>query len=56
MIDQIINLLGYESVDTLPYFGEHIIILFVCLVIFFGALAFFDAILKIIFGLFPGKD
>lgn len=56
MIESILQLIGYESLTDLPYFGEQIILLFILILLFFGALAFLNAILNIIFGLLPGKD
>lgn len=56
MLNSLIELIGYESLSDLPYFTEEYIIVFLLVLIFFGALAFFNALLKIIFGLFPGKD
>ena len=55
MIDNLISLLGITA-DELPYFGENVIFIFVLSLLFFGALAFFNAILNIIFGILPGKD
>lgn len=55
MINSLIEILGYSSVDQLPYFSENLIILFILTTLFFGALAFFDAILKIIFSIIPRR-
>lgn len=55
MIDSVLELLGLTAAD-LPYFGDQIILIFTLCLLFFGALAFFNAILNIIFGLLPGKD
>lgn len=55
MINELIELIGYSSADELPFFGEELIVLFILVSLFFGALAFFDAILKIIFGLLPRR-
>lgn len=55
MINSLIDLLGVTA-EELPYFGENIIFVFVLSLLFFGALAFFNAILNIIFGILPGKD
>lgn len=53
MIEALHELLG---ITELPYFGDQIILIFSLVLIFFGALAFFNACLNIIFGIFPGKD
>lgn len=53
MIDQLKSLLGLSE---LPYFGDQILLVFTLILIFFGALAFFNALLNMIFGIFPGKD
>lgn len=55
MIVSLLDLLGIAA-DELPYFGENVIFIFVLSLLFFGALAFFNAILNIIFGILPGKD
>lgn len=55
MINELYNLLGITA-EELPYMGEEVIFLFCLTLLFFGALAFFNAILKIIFGILPGKD
>ena len=55
MLNELYNLLGVSASD-LPYFGEQLILLFCLTLLFFGALAFFNACLKILFGLLPGKD
>lgn len=55
MIEKLYELLGITAED-LPYFGEEVIFIFCLTLLFFGALAFFNAILKIIFGILPGKD
>lgn len=56
MIESILQLIGYSSLDELPYFGEQMLIIFILILLYFGALAFLNAILNIIFGLLPGKD
>lgn len=56
MIESILELIGYASLEELPYFGEQLIVIFILILLFFGALAFLNAILNIIFGLLPGKD
>lgn len=53
MIDQLKTLLG---ISELPYFGDQILLVFSLVLIFFGALAFLNAVLNIIFGFLPGKD
>lgn len=40
MINSLIEILGYTSVEQLPYFSENLIILFILTTLFFGALAF----------------
>lgn len=55
MIESVMQLLDLTSAE-LPYFGDQIILIFTMCLLFFGALAFFNAILNIIFGLLPGKD
>lgn len=55
MIESVLQLLDL-TLEDLPYFGEQIIIIFTLCVLFFGALAFFNAILNILFGFLPGKD
>lgn len=55
MLTEILDLLGYATVDELPYFGEQIILVFILVSLFFGALASFDAILKIIFSFLPRR-
>lgn len=54
MIEALLELLG---ITELPYFGDQIILIFSLILTFFGALAFFNAVLNLIFGLLPGgKD
>ena len=54
MIDQLKAILGMSE---LPYLGDQILLIFSLILIFFGALAFFNAVLNLIFGLLPGgKD
>lgn len=54
MITEILDVLGLAS-DELPYFADQIILIFALISLFFGALASFDAILKIIFSIFPRR-
>lgn len=56
MIESILQLVGYGSLEDLPYFGEQLLLMFIFVILFFGALAFLNALLNIIFGLLPGKD